>query len=371
MTDWLILGPVPGIDLEEDYLVEVGGESHIEPKEEDKFLTKDGKFLTWTRYQSEKDLIDFLKAIGLGLNSTVYAFSYIEISKEDDDVQFYIGKDDGAAVWIEGRRVYLNPENSPHLYNDEVFHTKLKKGINRCMVKIFQGLGGWSFSIRALPDSRGEITGQIFDDIGNPVPSAWVRIEQEGQLILQRQADTQGQYRLSVYPHSHSYDLAAWSGKTGDWLISKTFQHRERKKYDFKLKQAVGIQGSILMLDQQSPHVGIVVQALKPSQERAKSGLETSDQIIATTLTDDRGQYQFINLKPGAYHIRCHIPGRLVYFPDGITPRILTVTPGRTNRNISFHLPAFKKGTWRNYTTFDGLAGNSVNYILKYKYNIY
>ncbi|MAT75255.1 hypothetical protein CMK14_08940, partial [Candidatus Poribacteria bacterium] len=33
MTDWLILGPVAGIDLKEDYLAEVGGESQIEPKE--------------------------------------------------------------------------------------------------------------------------------------------------------------------------------------------------------------------------------------------------------------------------------------------------------------------------------------------------
>ena len=41
MTDWLILGPIAGIDLEEDYLAEVGGESEIMPKEGDTFKTKD------------------------------------------------------------------------------------------------------------------------------------------------------------------------------------------------------------------------------------------------------------------------------------------------------------------------------------------
>ena len=93
--------------------------------------------------------------------------------------------------------------------------------------------------------------------------------------------------------------------------------------------------------------------------------MEGTDQIIASTLTDDRGQYQFLNLRPGKYHVRCQIPNRLVYYPDRQPPRTLTVEIGQVNRDIDFHLPAFKKGSWRTYTTYDGLAGNQVNHILQ------
>ena len=32
MTSWLILGPIPGIDLEKDYLKEFGGENKLNQK---------------------------------------------------------------------------------------------------------------------------------------------------------------------------------------------------------------------------------------------------------------------------------------------------------------------------------------------------
>ena len=69
MNDWLILGPISGIDLEKDYLEAAGGESQIEPKEGDKFETEDGQSLTWTRNQSNQDLIDFLYSPSLDQDS--------------------------------------------------------------------------------------------------------------------------------------------------------------------------------------------------------------------------------------------------------------------------------------------------------------
>ena len=68
MTDWLILGPISGIDLEKDYLSKNGGESQIEPKEGDKFETNDDRILTWTRYRSPQDFVDFLVVSAVGVH---------------------------------------------------------------------------------------------------------------------------------------------------------------------------------------------------------------------------------------------------------------------------------------------------------------
>ena len=135
MTDWLILGPFEGLDLQHDYLADYGGESKITPKAGDSVQTKDGQTLTWIRHQSDKNLIDFLAVLGQHDNSTAYAFAHIEAPTDDDDVQFFIGKDDGAAVWMGAKQAYMNPENSPHYYDHKVFKANLKKGETRCLVK--------------------------------------------------------------------------------------------------------------------------------------------------------------------------------------------------------------------------------------------
>jgi hypothetical protein len=40
---------------------------------------------------------------------------------------------------------------------------------------------------------------------------------------------------------------------------------------------------------------------------------------------------------------------------------VLHVKRGKTLKNIDFHIPAFKKGVWKTYTSFDGLADSNVS----------
>ena len=52
-------------------------------------------------------------------------------------------------------------------------------------------------------------------------------------------------------------------------------------------KEVVSIEGMLLMLDDATLHVAVPVQAIR------------DDKITSTVLSDERGKYQFINLKPG------------------------------------------------------------------------
>ena len=52
IKEWLVLGPFFRDDLEKDFLVDVGGEANIEPKEGNTVVTAQGKTLTWKRYQT-------------------------------------------------------------------------------------------------------------------------------------------------------------------------------------------------------------------------------------------------------------------------------------------------------------------------------
>ena len=130
---------------------------------------------------------------------------------------------------------------------------------------------------------------------------------------------------------------------------------------------APSIEGTLLMLDDMTPHVAVPVQVLR------------NGEVIATVLSDERGKYQFINLKPGRYQLRCQVLGGYVYYraigdalrvtrygeeDSGPTTEedigeILHIEYSKAFKDIDFRFPPFKKGTWKNYDTLDGLAHNS------------
>ncbi|MFQ6043953.1 MAG: two-component regulator propeller domain-containing protein [Candidatus Poribacteria bacterium] len=121
------------------------------------------------------------------------------------------------------------------------------------------------------------------------------------------------------------------------------------------------------MLDDATPHASTPVQVVQ------------NGKIIDTTFSDEHGRYQFVNLKPGRYQVRCHVLGGYVYYettddalrftfydsPDTEEDagEVLSVEQGRSLKNIDFRFAPIKKGTWKNYTFLDGLADNYVTAI--------
>jgi len=129
-------------------------------------------------------------------------------------------------------------------------------------------------------------------------------------------------------------------------------------------EEIISIEGTLLMLDDATPHVAVPVQVI------------CNGEVIATTLSNEKGRYQFTKLSPGSYQLRCHVLGGYVYYQStGDTLRktvygsqamardagqSLYVENGKTIRNINLHFAPFKKGTWRTITHFDGLANNHI-----------
>ena len=127
---------------------------------------------------------------------------------------------------------------------------------------------------------------------------------------------------------------------------------------DSSLVNTVSIEGKLLMLDDMTPHVNVPVQTIRDGK------------VIATTLSDDSGKYQFINLKPGWYQVRCQVPGEFLYYGEDKAENhedgdLVKVEPGKTVSKIDFRFAPFKKGTWRNFTTLDGLPYSVVRDIYR------
>lgn len=122
----------------------------------------------------------------------------------------------------------------------------------------------------------------------------------------------------------------------------------------------ISAEGTLMMMDDVTPHTAIVVQAVIHNPNS-----EGEPVVAATTLSDELGKYRFINLRAGKYHVRCYTPGEYIYYGQEASSKgiALTVERDRTLKNIDFRFPPIKKGTWRHYTRMDGLAHNTVSRI--------
>jgi len=365
IREWLVLGPFFPDDLDTDFLADMGGEANIEPKEGDIVTTADGTTLTWKRYKSKTDIIDLLHAVGKHEHATAYSFCVLQIplppfpkgEETAGDFQIYLGSDDGVAVWINGQQVHHNPVSSSLTLDEDVFEASLKVGDNRCLVKVFSGTEAWDLVMRValLPPNRAVLSGMITDEKGQSILNADVRLEQDGQKILQAKTDASGSYRMSVYPVGRKYNLSVTAGVRGDWQVDIPLREGDRKNLNVTLTEAISISGALLMLDDVTPHVAVVVQAVTP----APTG-QSEPTVVATTLSDEAGRYRFINLKPGQYQVRCYTKSGYVYYQQG---EVLHVQRNKAFLSIDFRFAPFKKGGWRNYTPLDGLAFDAVNRI--------
>lgn len=134
-----------------------GGEESAARYGSSAYLHFQSDSLQWQFYQSDLKLVDLNGAIGPNSNVTAYAFCEI-FCESGGRFRFYLGSDDGPAVWINGNKVFYQPNGRSLLIDQDNFETDLKAGVNFCLVKITQNDQNWAFSLRALPaDSQQEI----------------------------------------------------------------------------------------------------------------------------------------------------------------------------------------------------------------------
>ena len=355
--EWLIIGPFPSEDLGTDFLASVGGESTIRPSEGDRVSTEGGE-LPWRRYLSTENVIMLQDAVGDRLHSSAYAFCMLN-AEADGAVEFHFGSEDGAALWIRGEKIGEFPDRGSFGYENHVFRVDLKAGQNACLLKITQLTQVGEFALRILPTTRASIRGTVRDSAGGLASGAAIELLQNGKEVARTSSDSKGAYEVSVFPASGTYDLRGMAGENGVWKLGLELQDQTLLSLDLSLNRAVSVSGVIRALDGKTRQPGVPVQAERVDHQ---SGLRI---LEATVLSDENGEYRFLDLRPGSYEIRCQTGAGFVYFGAaqatppafGVTIQVGVESP---QERLNFDLPELKKGVWRNYGTLDGLAHNVV-----------
>jgi len=403
LTEWLLLGPFDGTDLEQDYLASVGGEANIQPKEADTITTTDGKTLTWKRYASSTDTVNLTAGIGSHENVMAYAVCNI-ISPKTQTLEARLQSNDYVKMWFNGQQVHANL--TTHGGDLDLFPVTLKAGINHCLLKVGQVQAGgyWNFSLQLwdeaayhraiklevkapkqfdfktrqlklainaqrVPESimfrlpPFPVTLELRNSAGKLLlkdtrpegePLVWnVPDDFEGDVqIVARQTDVSGKVRQAELSVSTRKLVRE---KTGD-LRKGIPRPVEQPAIKLSPNETISIMGTLLAFDNVTPHSGVFVQAIQDGQ------------VVAYTFSDDAGRYRFVNLKPGRYQVRCQIPGgyispiSLLPLGEGLGVR---VQRGKTISGVDFRFAPFKKGTWRRFSSLNGLAENHAHVIYR------
>jgi signal transduction histidine kinase/CheY-like chemotaxis protein/ligand-binding sensor domain-containing protein len=246
-------------------------------------------------------------------------------------------------------------------------------------------VGGARVAAAQLPDAAaldhpGILFGALADAEGNGLRSAQLQFAREGAPFatfasyLPTPHLTNSVYAAAIFETDAAFDLSATSGPLGAREAGLRLARGEVRRLDLVLRPAVSISGSVLALDGSTPLSAVVVQAVKPpppippspGTEPSWRPLADAREVAATTLTDEKGQFSFVNLPPGNYEVRCHVRGGLAYHqaklavPDGAAPDL------RTPPVLEFRLLPFKNGHWQKFTAHaDDLAGDYVEQIFE------
>lgn len=163
VTNWLLLGPLPNpprqgmsyydhkepcVGLETDWLEDAGGERAVIPEPGDQVQGPDG-MLTWKPVLTENGLINFREHFEKRSQVVVYAYSEI-FSSTDRTALFGLGSDDGVHVYLNGKLEHHHVLSRGVSTDDDILELSLKKGINRLLVKVEQGNGGWGLVFREI-----------------------------------------------------------------------------------------------------------------------------------------------------------------------------------------------------------------------------
>ena len=362
IKDWLVIGPFFPDDTEADSMLSLMANKNVKPRKGDTFSSKNGKTLEWKRLTTRNRFVYLTDFLGDNHDSYAYAFCVIE-SKSSCETEISIIAENSIKVWINGEQIFpQQPASNNYSIPWYGFTSELRSkiGANCCFVKLINDKPdqGFEMSTRILSPHRAVLSGVVTDERGNPIHEADVCLEQAEQLVAQTKTDISGKYILNIYLVNSSYDLSVTKEELGYRQFGLQLSEKERRAIDIGLKNAISIQGSIMTSDD-TPHSAVPVQAIRLSE------YNDAEILASTKLTDTDGKYQFINLRPGRYKIRCQVMGGFIYYRDEDRisksqggkgePSILQVEYGKIMDETDFRISPFKKGHWKRYTLIDGL----------------
>ena len=191
------------------------------------------------------------------------------------------------------------------------------------------------------------VTGRTVDASGRGLTGAYVEVHRAGGMISRAPADADGHYALTILP-SERVDLFATDGERSAYQLGFRPTAEREQRLDWILTQAGVTAGG--------PNSGQT--PLTSAAREPQPGT-----VVSTLLTAADGSFEFVNVEPGAYQLRCQTPGGRTWFDHGRPFWIEAGGPdGNTRKLRDWTIAPFNKGRWRKFSVLDGLKNNGTGW---------
>ena len=234
MMDWVVVAGLPnerlaggaradGTDaagLDRDYLGAFGGEAEA--------VLKEGMVV---KYQDEEGgkvweveakgvrrglgrVVDFSSFVKVSDQRVGYAYGEI-VAAEAGKVYAVFGSDDRALVWVNGEQVHAFRKNGRAIgLGDDAFTFEVKRGMNRVMVKVENGMGGWGFAWDLMTKAEQEEMQRQNRLKAKVQGLAWMRILNKG--------DEGGYFLMVRRMRFRNWCLRMWRVRPSCWVIMRS-----------------------------------------------------------------------------------------------------------------------------------------------------
>ncbi len=148
---WLLIGPF-------DNTANRGLQTAFAPEKEfnlSKFYRGKERPVHWQVYAdwTPRGSVDLTQIFRPKDNVCAYALTAVRSPKRQK-VQLRLGTNDSCVLWLDGKRVFVNPQPGRAILDKNIVPATLQKGENKILLKICQGGAGWGFYFR-VTDTRG------------------------------------------------------------------------------------------------------------------------------------------------------------------------------------------------------------------------
>ena len=165
VQQWLILGTFPNKNTEDPLgTAFIESETSVLPARN---ISCQGR--QWRIAETDKEgKVDFLEQ-GFEQKENVAVYTHIYLFSEKAQLaKIWLGSDDGIALFFNGALIFSNPVWRGWAPAQDILTLRLRKGWNRLLFKIVNGVGGFAFSAR-LTDQQGNPLTGIRYAFDNPI----------------------------------------------------------------------------------------------------------------------------------------------------------------------------------------------------------
>ncbi len=325
-----------------------------------------GEDRLWASMEATSEALDLASYYGSLNNSHAVVFFVID-SPTEQEVQFAVGVDDVAVVWINGEQC-VEARNPSDLSADQFpFTAKLRAGRNACWVRVDSIRGGWGLSFRHLRPSDREILGEL------PARRGLVEWVRSGVVQRQIVSAADGSFRFildSDAVRSGDQLRARYRGRYA-WLGRGLESLEPVSDWEVDLLKPARLSGRLSTHQVGEVHQSLVVQALQPGKGA------NQPIVIAETVTDKRGRFSLFPLPKGPLALRARVPGGVVTWIEADGEAVAQVgdlsqvrdgmgwmlAEGETRADVELKLPRIKRGRWRHFSGVDGLVSMAIGRI--------